>query len=816
MGANIKISSDSKQFINEMKLVTQNLKLMDSEFSVLTTKANLFGTEQDKLSAKSKELSNSLNGQNTILNLQKQAINAIPGDIEKYKNRNLELAKSIAEVEKQLKNELKANGENSEEYKKLTKELNTLRREYQDNAKEIEKSEKSLQNYKIKMNETEKSILQTKKALEETDKKLGNMKWDNASKSVETFGNKSKDIGRKLTLGISLPLLAIGGDALRTAADFEQGMADIDAVSNLTGEQFKQLHDLALKAGKDTAFSAKEASKGIEELVKAGVSVDDILNGGLISALNLATAGGLELGEAAEIASTALNAFKKDGLSVEQASNILAGGANASATSVQELKFGLSACSAVASGAGLSFKDASTALSVFANNGLKGSDAGTSFKTMIGNLIPKTKEQINTFKELGLYTGELGSAFYDAHGNIKPLNDIAGILHDSLKNLSAGERQMALESMFGSDAIRAGNILFNEGAEGVNKMYAEMSKVTAIDTAKKKLDTLKGSSEQLGGTWETLKIKLMESNTGPIKGFIDNLNNILSKFLDLDPAAQQTILVIGGILIAIGPLLMFIGQVAIGISSLIKLFSIVAPVIGAVSLPVLGVVIGIAALIAAGVALYQNWDFVKTKAMELWGWIGPYVLEAIHTILVSALGPLGEGIWKAITDFDSFKGAVAATMNGVSDYIGNKVEWVRNTLNNMFDLDIPHIKMPHFNITGKFSLDPPQIPSIGVEWYANGGIMTTPTIFGMNGANAMIGGEAGAEAILPLSQLWNQLSQNFDKLEQRLSQKDTVIIIQNDTYLDGEKIGSTVTKRVIKNINNTQNSRNIGRGILGV
>ncbi|MGQ7101892.1 phage tail tape measure protein [Escherichia sp. SP-MK] len=124
-----------------------------------------------------------------------------------------------------------------------------------------------------------------------------------------------------------------------------------------------------------------EAGQGIEELIKAGVSLTDIINGGLEGALNLATAGELELGDAAEIASTALNAFKDDNLSVAQAADLLAGAANASATSVGEMKFGLSMVSAVAAGVGLSFKDTTTALALFAQNGLKGSDAGTSLKT---------------------------------------------------------------------------------------------------------------------------------------------------------------------------------------------------------------------------------------------------------------------------------------------------------------------------------------------------------------------------------------------------------------------------------------------------
>ena len=140
MGANIKIKSDSQQFQDEMKQITQDLKVMSSELSTATTKAELFGSEQDKLSAKSKELGNNLKGQNTILDLQKQAITALTSDIQKYKDRNTELSKSIADVETKLKDSIKSTGEDSKETKDLTQELNKLQKEYNANEKAIDKS----------------------------------------------------------------------------------------------------------------------------------------------------------------------------------------------------------------------------------------------------------------------------------------------------------------------------------------------------------------------------------------------------------------------------------------------------------------------------------------------------------------------------------------------------------------------------------------------------------------------------------------------------------------------------------------------------
>ena len=213
------------------------------------------------------------------------------------------------------------------------------------------------------------------------------------------------------------------------------------------------------------------------ELLKAGVSVKDVLGDASEAALNLATAGGLGMGEAAEIMSTAMNAFHMD--DATHAADILAGAANASATSVQEMRYSLAACSAVAAGAGVSFDDTNTALAVFAQNGLKGSDAGTSLKTMLQNMIPTTKAQFEAFQQLNLLTENGTSAFFDASGNMKSMADIAALLQDRLKGLTKEQQLTYLNTMFGSDAIRGGMILMREGAKGVKDMYGAMSQVTA-------------------------------------------------------------------------------------------------------------------------------------------------------------------------------------------------------------------------------------------------------------------------------------------------------------------------------------------------
>ncbi|MGG3312230.1 phage tail tape measure protein [Paenibacillus lautus] len=356
---------------------------------------------------------------------------------------------------------------------------------------------------------------------------------------MDNLNKKVKNVFRSMGGGIAKGALFggiaalgtaayVGGKSLSKAMDFEAQMSSIEALTGATEKEMAQMQSLALKMGAATKYNALEAAQAIEELLKAGIRPATVQSGALEAALNLATAGGLDLAAAAEIMSTALNAFQEDGMTAAEAANILAGTANASATSVEELRYSLSMSSAVAAGLGMNFEDVNIALGLFANRGLKGSDAGTSLKTMLQTLQPVTDEQIELFRALGLVTADGSNQFFDAAGNIKSLNDIAGTLRKSMAKLTNQERQHALKLMFGTDAVRAATILFKEGSEGVEEFREEMSKVTALDVARKKMDNAAGAVEQFNGALETLQI----SGMMPVLPLIKDLANGAADFIE--------------------------------------------------------------------------------------------------------------------------------------------------------------------------------------------------------------------------------------------------------------------------------------------
>lgn len=373
-----------------------------------------------------------------------------------------------------------------------------------------------------------------------------------AQAQMQQMGNSAKSLSSQMGL-VQKAALAVGGAVVvgigasaKAAANFEQQMSAVKAVSGATAGEMKTLTDLAIKLGESTSFSATETAQATEELVKAGVTTKDIINGGLAGALDLAAAGNLNLADAAEIASTALNAFKADSLSVAEAADILAGAANASATDVGEMKFGLAQVSAVASGIGMSFKDTATALAVFAQNGIKGSDAGTSLKTMLSRLEPQTKQQREEMMDLGIITADGTNKFFDQAGSLKDLATISGILQNAFKGLTDQQRQSSLQTLFGSDAVRAGTVFYKEGAKGVEDMAAAMSKVTAAEVSKVKLDNFLGSVEELSGAVETLGIKLGNEFLPHLRKIVDIGADLVRAFSSINPSVVATGLAMAG------------------------------------------------------------------------------------------------------------------------------------------------------------------------------------------------------------------------------------------------------------------------------
>lgn len=360
--------------------------------------------------------------------------------------------------------------------------------------------------------------------------------------------------------GMGAALLGIGGMAIKTAADFDQAMSQVQAATHAPTGEMERLRAAAMKAGADTAFSATEAAAGIEELSKAGVSTADVLGGGLDGALALAAAGGVSVADAAETAATALTQFKVRGSDVTHVADLLAAGAGKAQGGVSDLSQALNQGGLVASQMGLSIEETVGGLSAFASAGLIGSDAGTSFKTMLQRLSNPSKEAAGLMKDLGINV-------YDSQGKFVGLAAVAGQLHDKMGSLSDAERNAAMSTIFGADAVRAASVLYDQGAEGIQGWIdAVNDSGYAAETAALMQDNLKGRLEQLGGSVETLMIKMGEGSQGPLMGLVGWATDMVNTFSRLPGPVQQgaTALAMAGgaALTAVGGFMVIVPKIA--------------------------------------------------------------------------------------------------------------------------------------------------------------------------------------------------------------------------------------------------------------
>lgn len=372
-------------------------------------------------------------------------------------------------------------------------------------------------------------------------------------KSLDSAGKKMTAAGKKMTTHVTLPLVALGAVAVKTATDFEKTMNTMEAVAGVPGPELEKLRKLAIQLGADTVFSANEAGQAMLELAKAGISTSDIMGGALANTLDLATAGDLELAEAATIAANAMNTFKLSGEESKIAVDALAGSANASSADVADLAQALAQGSLAAKLAGLDIQETTAVLGAFADNGIRGSDAGTSLKTMLLRLIPVTTRSKEAMKKLGL-------DFQDAQGNILPITEIFEQLQQKMGPLSEAQRNVALQTIFGTDAFRAAAIASELGAEGLEKYLSATEEVGAASkVAEGKMKGLPGVIEELKGSFETFLLTVGDDIAPVVKQLGEALKDLLNEFAKLDPGTRQAILKFALIALVAGPLLRIFG-----------------------------------------------------------------------------------------------------------------------------------------------------------------------------------------------------------------------------------------------------------------
>ena len=372
-----------------------------------------------------------------------------------------------------------------------------------------------------------------------------------AGSTAKTVASGMENTGRKsalITSGLTaagLAAAAFGVASIKMAADFDQQMSTVQANTGATGAELDQLRQAAIEAGASTVYSASESADAINDLGKAGMSVTDILSGGLTGALNLAASDGMAVGDAAEYMANALSMFHLSGSQASQVADTLAAGAGKAVGNVSDFGEALNNCGPQANSFGMSIQETTGVLSLFAQNGTIGAEAGTQLNSMLMKLAAPSNDAAATMKELGI-------SAYDASSNFVGMANFAGQLQKAEKNLTQEQRNQANATIFGGDAIKAANYLYDAGEKGVRNWTKAVSESGyAAEQAAAKNNNLKGDLENLSGSMESLMISIGEGAQGPLRKLVQGLDTLVDSFASLPAGAQQTIIVmaaLGGVL----------------------------------------------------------------------------------------------------------------------------------------------------------------------------------------------------------------------------------------------------------------------------
>ena len=676
--------------------VEQSLKDVNKLLKLDPTNTELLNQKQKLLQQSISETKNRLE---TLKQASEQAAKTA-GNYDAWKEAYTPIQEEIVKTNEKmdkLKKSMKSMEESgqidTEEYKKLQTEVD----QSSDRLKELKAQKKQVDD-EFGQPISPEGFDSLQREIVETEQKLKSLKETTGSASANLakvsavsgeFGNKVKGVGQSL-LPVTGALTGVGAASTVMANNFNDAMSQAAGALDKPMSEMEDLRQLAIQTGQDTVFSATDAGNAITELAKGGLTEADIKAGALKTTMDLAASSGMDLGEAANVVVQAMGLSANESA---EAANALAGAAAASSTDVEPLTQALAQCSAGAKNAGWSIQETTAVLARFADAGIEGSDAGTSLKTMLQRLAAPTDSAATMIEQLGLQTR-------DSNGDLLGASEIAEELQNKLGGLDSASRDAALSTIFGSDAMRAATVMMDSGTEGIQKyINAANDQEAAQRLANSQMSDGSRAIEELKGSLETAAIQIGDTLAPIVQKVAELITALVNKFSALPEGVQQVIVVVGILVAALGPLLMVIGQISLGISAVAGTLSklsgiggVVTNLIGGIKTAVTGllgiitahpVIAAITAIIVTLVALYNKFEWFRDGVNG--------ILKAIKDGFFAAWDGIVEFFTETIpnawNEMVSFFQGIPAWWNGIWDSVQAKFESVWTSI-----MEIPIIK----------------------------------------------------------------------------------------------------------------------------
>lgn len=503
-------------------------------------------------------------------------------------------------------------------------------------------------------------------------------KWKEVGGNIENAGKKLMQVTATVT--------ALGTVSVKTAADFESSMSKVAAVSGATGSDLEALSKKAREMGSKTKFSASEAAEAMNYMAMAGWKTEDMLSG-IEGVMNLAAASGEDLATTSDIVTDALTAF---GLSAQDSghfADVLAAASSNANTNVSMMGETFKYAAPIAGALGFSVEDTAEAIGLMANAGIKGSQAGTSLRTIMTNLS-------GDVKICGQNIGEVTIATTNADGSMRDLSAILADCRTAFSGLSESEKAAAAESLVGKNAMSGFLALMNAGEGDIAKLSgaidncngaAQSMADTMNDNLEGQLTILKSQLQELAISFGEILLPAVKSIVSFLQGFINVLNS-------MPDGMKQTIVTIALVAAALGPVLIIIGKVISAVGTIMTIVPKVAGVIKTVQRafaalnatmlanPIVLIIAAIAALVAAFIYLWNTneefrqfwidlWEDIKEIAIAVWEALKAFFSAAWEVIKATA-----ETIWNAIAGFftglwEGIKNTFTTVVNAISTFL---------------------------------------------------------------------------------------------------------------------------------------------------
>lgn len=491
---------------------------------------------------------------------------------------------------------------------------------------------------------------------------------ENVSPTLQSLDGKInsfvKGVVTKFATITTAGALAFGGiglgSSIKTFADFEKGLSNVKAVTGATNAEMKQLSDTALDLGATTAWSAVEVTQAEELLGQAGFTVKETISA-LPGLLNLASAGGLELASATDIAVGALKSFNLNASDSGHVADVLALSASATNSDVTDLGETLKYVAPVAQSLGISFEDTAAAAGLLSNANIKGSQAGTILRQTMARLASPTKEAAGVMKKYGINA-------FDAQGNMKPLSTLVDDLNASLKGLTSQQKADVISTIFGTESMSGVLALMNQGGQSLGDLSKKLSdsKGAAEEMANIKLDNLWGQFEELGGAIDTMKINLGKKLAPYTKDFAqwliskvpqvgDTIVQVVDTIISKMPEALNKLKEFAPVIAGLTASLITFKSIMTGIAVITTIGPIISNIVSAIALfaggagtlaeamllvmgPIGWIITGVGLLVGALVLAYQKSEIFRNKVNEL----GQKIMEFIGPVIDVAKEKLTE------------------------------------------------------------------------------------------------------------------------------------------------------------------------------